>query len=183
MQSSIYKMQTQVSQERVLQLQNKLMDIQHLLSNDKKEQLVKEQKIQHLHEIDLNLQKQVDALESQIATIKHKAGELFGFSTYSIKSVDKKTKNRINSLEAQINILNSKIDANDDKADKLDKIFTFSDTKARIKTAIANLNALMSEVFDVFLTWVIMFFFKNIFFPILFLWLLFKVGDNAMSKE
>ena len=57
-------------------------------------------------------------------------------------------------------------------------MFVFSDTKVKLKTAIANLNALMSEVFDVFLIWVIMFFFKNIFFPILFLWLLFKATDK-----
>jgi len=41
----------------------------------------------------------------------------------------------------------------------------------------------MSEIFDVFLTWVIMFFFKNIFFPILFLWLLLRVSDNALSRD
>ncbi len=178
MESSIYQMQTQVSQQRVMELQDKLMDIQNILSDDKKEQAIKKQKIKLLNEKNLNLQKQKESLKNQIVTIKHKAGELFGFSTYSIKSVDDKTKNKIKNLENKIDKIDTKIDNNEDKINQLNNMFVFSDTKVKLKTAIANLNALMSEVFDVFLTWVIMFFFKNIFFPILFLWLLFKATDK-----
>ena len=82
-------------------------------------------------------------------------------------------KNKTRLLEKELLYLDNEINS-------LNNFFTFSDTKARIKIAIENLNAFMSEVFDVFLTWVIMFFFKNIFFPILFLWLVYKMSNNAI---
>ena len=181
--SNIYTMQTEVSQQRVIELQDKLMDIQALLSNNQKTQALKKHKIDLLHQKNTNLQQQIATLETQITTIKHQAGELFGFSTYSIQSVDKKTKNKVTALQKQIEVLELQIEKNNAKVDSLDSMFTFTDTKAKVKIAIENLNALMSELFDVFLTWVIMFFFKNIFFPILFLWLLFKVTDRALYSE
>lgn len=181
--SSTYKMQTEVSQQRVLELQNKLMDIQNLLNDDRKEQAKKMEKIKLINEKIINLKQQIEVHENQINTIKHQAGELFGFSTYNIRSVDQKTKNKIKNLEIKINEINKQIDENTNTLNTLDSIFTFSDTKAKVKIAIENLNALMNEIFDVFLTWVIMFFFKNIFFPILFLWLLFKISDKAISRD
>ena len=181
--TSTYEMQTKVSQERVLELQDKLMGIQELLSNDRKAQAAKKKKIDLINEKNTTLEKQIESLQGQIDTIKHQAGELFGFSTYNIKSVDQKTKDKIKKIETQIDALNEQLDTNSDKLDTLNDIFTFTDTKAKIKTALENLNALMSEIFDVFLTWVIMFFFKNIFFPILFLWLLLKVSDKALSSN
>jgi hypothetical protein len=181
--TSTYQMQTEVSQQRVLELQDKLMGIQELLSDDKKAQAIKKKKIDLINEQNSNLEKQIEVLQSKIDTIKHQAGELFGFSTYSIKSVDQKTKDKIKNIEIQIDELNGQLDTNNDKLGTLNDIFTFTDTKAKIKTALENLNALMSEIFDVFLTWVIMFFFKNIFFPILFLWLLLRVSDKALSSD
>jgi hypothetical protein len=181
--SSTYEMQTKVSQQRVLELQDKLMGIQDLLSDDRKAQVIKKEKIALINERNSNLEKQIKGLENQISTIKHQAGELFGFSTYNIKSVDQETKNKIKKIEIQIDVLNKQLKTNNDKVNNLDDFFNFSDTKAKIKIALENLNALMSEIFDVFLTWVIMFFFKNIFFPILFLWLLLKVSDKAISSN
>jgi len=181
--SSTYEMQTKVSQQRVLELQDKLMGIQDLLGDDRKAQAIKKTKIDLKQEQNSNLTKQINVLQKQIDAIKLKAGEIFGFSIYSIKSVDKKTKDKIQNLETQISKLNVSIENNNDAINGLDNFFTFSDTKAKIKTAIENLNTFMSEVFDVFLTWVIMFFFKNIFFPILFLWLLFKISDKAISNN
>ena len=181
--SSTYEMQTKVSQQRVLELQDKLMGIQDLLGDDRKAQAIKKTKIDLKQEQNSNLTKQINVLQKQIDAIKLKAGEIFGFSIYSIKSVDKKTKDKIQNLETQISKLNVSIENNNDAINGLDNFFTFSDTKAKIKTAIENLNTFMSEVFDVFLTWVIMFFFKNIFFPILFLWLVYKMSNNAISSN
>ncbi|MDQ7067295.1 MAG: hypothetical protein Q9M40_04520 [Sulfurimonas sp.] len=181
--SSTYEMQTKVSQERVLELQDKLMGIQELLSDDRKAQAKKKKDVDLINEKNSTLEKNIEELEAQIETIKHQAGELFGFSTYSIKSVDQKTKDKIKKIEIQITALSEQLDTNSDKLASLNDIFTFTDTKAKIKTALENLNALMSEIFDVFLTWVIMFFFKNIFFPILFLWLLLKTSDKALNSN
>jgi hypothetical protein len=181
--NTTYERQTKVSQQRVAELQDKLMGIQDLLGDDRKAQAIKKKKIDLKNEQNANLQKQIEVLKNQIDTIKHQAGELFGFSTYSIKFVDKKTKDKIKNLETKISVINAKINNNNKEIYNLDGFFNFSDTKAKIKTAIENLNAFMSEVFDVFLTWVIMFFFKNIFFPILFLWLLFKMSDKAINSN
>jgi hypothetical protein len=181
--SSTYEMQTKVSQQRVLELQDKLIGIKDLLGDDRKAQAIKKTNIGLKKEQNSNLVKQIDILQKQIDAIKLKAGEIFGFSIYSIKSVDQKTKDKIQNLETQISKLNASIKNNNDEINGLDNFFTFSDTKAKIKTAIENLNTFMSEVFDVFLTWVIMFFFKNIFFPILFLWLVYKMSNNAISSN
>jgi hypothetical protein len=181
--SSTYEMQTKVSQQRVLELQDKLIGIKDLLGDDRKAQAIKKTNIDLKKEQNSNLVKQIDILQKQIDAIKLKAGEIFGFSIYSIKSVDQKTKDKIQNLETQISKLNASIKNNNDEINGLDNFFTFSDTKAKIKTAIENLNTFMSEVFDVFLTWVIMFFFKNIFFPILFLWLVYKMSNNAISSS
>ena len=181
--SSTYEMQTKVSQQRVLELQDKLIGIQDLLGDDRKAQAIKKQKIDLKNKQNSNLEKQIEVLQNQISNIKHKAGELFGFSIYNLKSVDQKTKDEIQSLETKISELNVKIDNNSNEINSLNNFFTFSDTKAKVKTAIENLNVFMSEVFDVFLTWVIMFFFKNIFFPILFLWLLYKMSDKVISSN
>jgi chromosome segregation ATPase len=176
-------MQAKVSQQRVLELQDKLIGIQDLLSDNKKAEAIKKKKIDLKNEQNTNLKNQIKVLQNQIKIIKHQAGELFGFPVYTLKLIDKKTKDKIQNLKTQITALNVKINNNRNEINSLNNFFTFSDTKAKIKTAIENLNAFMSEVFDVFLTWVIMFFFKNIFFPILFLWLLFKISDKAISNN
>ncbi len=179
--ASIYEVQAEVSQERVVELQNKLLDIQKILSDDRKAQEEKLNTENHLIAENQNLVQQKNELKEEITVIKHKNGELFGFSTYIISSKSEKIKKEIQVLEEKIIKIDNQIVKNENIISDNNSMFNFADTKAKVKTAIENLNFLMGEMFDVFLTWVIFFFFKNVFFPIFFLWILFKLSDNIFS--
>jgi len=180
---SIYQVQEEVSQERITALEEKLTAINDLLADDKKLQDEKHLKEELINKkINILANKKI-TLTQEIKDIKHKEGEFLGVSTYMISSVDKKTQEKVKQREVSIDKINLEMDNLEERKDNLDSFFNFTDMKVKIKTAIENLNYLMSEMFDIFLTWVILFFFKNVFFPIFFLIVLFKTFDSLFKTQ
>ncbi len=179
-----YEIQSEISQERIEKLQTKVYNIKNMLSNDEKIKMGKETKIKLLKEKIATLEKEKEELKVDIKNIKYadksyleRAKQIIEDYTPEVKKQIEIRENRIKEIDEQIVISENKIEENEEG------MFDFTDTKAKLKIALSNLNVMMTDMFDVFLTWTVLFFFRNIFFPLFFLWGMFKLVDKSFNRN
>ena len=183
LETSTYQIQTEVSEERVSALQDRLTDINKMLSADEKAKQEKELRLNQLKRQVDGLIDERAALVSEIKTLKNPGIGILEMAATMFKEVAPETEANISLRQDRITQIDIKISTLESELDASDSWFDFVTLQARIKIAIANLNELMTEMFDVFLTWAALFFFKNIFFPIVFLWGLLALGKGLFSSE
>ncbi len=181
--SQTYKIQSEVSQERIAVLQAKINDIEKVLLNNENIEREKLIKINALNEEKSALETNKTKLKKDIKDIKYANKNLLEMTTSMFNKISEDESQKIHLIEKNIFNIDSKIETINKELEKYeDKFFNFDDTKGKLKIALNNLNTMMSEVFDVFITWTVLFFFRNIFFPLLFLWGCGKLMINFLYR-
>jgi hypothetical protein len=86
-----------------------------------------------------------------------------------------KTK-RIEDIDKEMKMIDDDIDANT-------KWFEGFNLKPKLDAALANMKTYLDELFDTLITMAILFLFKNVVFPILFIWGLSKLVDRTFNTN
>lgn len=182
--SGIASMSTQMHQERINGLEEKIMDIRGLIKENKDEKDRNKMEIISLGTKKGNLEKTNKSLESKIESIRSKnrnslekvASFVYNTDTDEMKKSIVPIQNEIDEDNADIKLIESKIDTLNGGS-----LLSAINIESKIKTALVNISAVFENMFDLFLTSAIMFFFINVLFPILFLWSLSKLIDKAFN--
>lgn len=180
--SGVQKMQTEVSAERIQKLQDNIANINKLVQDDKNIEKEREQKITSLKSNIEILDNEKNQVKDEIKEIKKGDKSILERTTSMFEEQDPKTKEQIVKREERIEIINSEIKILKKEIDDADSLFNFG-IKHKIDTALANIKSFMEEMFDVLITMVVLFFFKNVLFPILFIWGLAKLVDRAFNTS
>jgi len=177
-----------VSQERIEQLESKLLEIGKITKENNTQAREKKAEIE-LHRRKLSaLISRKESLNETLSLLRFsneestfdKLKSLVVDSGDSLKFVEKTAPLRLEIMDinGQIKILSKKIDSIDDSS-----FFGLINFKEKIETVLLNLDNFASEIIDIFLMNVILFFFKNVLFPIVFLWVLYKQFDRVFSTN
>jgi len=183
-------MYSEAHQQRIEKLQEKLININALTEEREDAKADRENKIEVLKNQLSDLEDSKKELETRIEYIRTASKndlnalvDHFIMETKDSESVIKKVnlvKDKISKLDNEIKGVEQKLNELED-ASFLDGISERISEK--IKITMANINMLIEEMIDVFLTSVILFFFINVFFPIIFLWSLYKLIDFSLSTS
>jgi hypothetical protein len=175
------QMQAEISQERIIKLQEKISNINEMIMNKENAEKEKEIKINALkNKIEL-LNKEKDEIKIEIKSIKNGDKTILERASTFFDELSQKDKEQIENKENRIEAIKGEISMIKNEISDSDSFFDFTGLKSKIKIASANINSYMSEMFDIFITMVVLFFFKNVFFPILFIWGLAKFIDSAFN--
>jgi ABC-type multidrug transport system fused ATPase/permease subunit len=182
---STHQMQGQVSREEISLLQDKILNIQKMLEESDEKKLEKEQRIDlmrdQIEQLRLERHEQEKAIHS-LKTASHTG--ILDSVTAIFETLEPQTKIKIAEHEARIERIDQKLKtlrqtiANESRSQDLSTMI-----KAKIKTAIANINVMMEQMFDTFVTWVVLFLFKNVLFPLLFLWGLVTLAKGTFRQH
>ena len=182
--TTAYTKQAQISKERIEKLQYELINIENMVKESKASKLEKEQHNKLLNDKIVLLKKEKQEHEREIKRLKENGHtELLDKVTSIFESLPEDTKKQIKLKEARIDQINIDMKSLKDEIDNSFSSTTFTNIKAKIKTLIVNLNSTMENMFDVFLTSVALFLFKNVIFPLLFIWALAKVVDGIFNTQ
>ena len=180
MEISTKNIQQEASQERVDILKNRLLEIDNYTKKSEKDKLKKYTEDKNIQTKINDFNKQILENEQKIKTIKYSNNGLINkaIAFVSISSLSKEKqsqilviKNNTSYLRKQILIHRKKINTN------------FFNPLNSIKTALINLEATTKELLDVFITSTILFLFKNLIFPLLFMWGLAKLVDGSFKTN
>ncbi len=183
-QSEIAHMSTQAHHEKINKLEEKIVNVKGLIKENKDEKDKNKMEIISLDTKKGNLEKTNKSLESNIKSIRSKnrnslekaASFVYNTDTDEMKKAIVPIQNKIDENNTEIKLIESKIDTLDGGS-----LLSVISIESKIKTALVNISAIFENMFDLFLTSAIMFFFINVLFPILFLWSLSKLIDKAFN--
>lgn len=194
LESGTQKIQQEVSQERIQKLQEKISNIDALILDDKKSKEEKNNKVSILEAKKESLKKDKSQLDAEIKAIEDDV-------TYREKKIEKGLMDRVNFLTSgdltpkakedisnkkmQIGNLNNEIKVVEEDIEKNSPklLESLTNPKAKLDIALANMKVYLDELFDVLITITILFLFKNVVFPILFIWGLLKLVDRAFNTN
>lgn len=188
--SSTKKMQQEVSQERMQKLQEKLSNIDALILDDKKAKEERSNKVTILEAKKESLKKDKSQIESEIKTIKNDENNRIKKDKNLLEKLNFLSSEELNQKANEDIINKTKLIENIDKEIKIveadidnsSKWFDIS-LKPKLDAAIANMKTYLDELFDTLITLAILFLFKNVLFPIGFIWALFKLVDRAFNTN
>lgn len=193
LESGTQKIQQEVSQERIQKLQEKIANIDALISDDKKAKEEKDNKISILEAKEKTLKNNISQIKKEINAIEHdennrekktEKGFMDKVAFISSGELTPKAKEDISNKEKQIESLNNEIKIVKEDIDKNSPtLFEGLSLKAKLDAALSNMKAYLDEIFDVLITMTILFLFKNVVFPILFIWGLLKLVDRAFDTK
>lgn len=192
LESGTAKMQQEVSQERMQKLQEKLSNIDTLLLDDKKMKEAKEKKVLELEDKIKNLKKERNQNTDEIKSIesdesnkvkKQDTSLLDKMNVFSSPELNDNAKQNIalktkrnEDINKEMKMIEADIDANT-------KWFEGFNLKPKLDAALANMKTYLDELFDTLITMAILFLFKNVVFPILFIWGLSKLVDRTFNTN
>ncbi|MBE0490617.1 MAG: hypothetical protein IBX44_00020 [Sulfurospirillum sp.] len=180
--SGLESMKAQVSEERIQKLQNKITSMHQSAEDDKKLEKEKELKIASLESKIKTLETERNQLKEDIKAIKKSDKTLLESVTTIFEEQDAKTKEQIEKKEEKILNINNEIKVIEKEIDDSDSFWDFG-IKSKTDAILAKIKSSSEEIFDTFITLVVLFLFKNVLLPILFILGLAKLVDRAFNTN
>lgn len=181
-------MSTKMHQERIELLQKKLINISKLAEEDELQKQQKENKLTNLTERLEILEKTQESLEDKQSAIRNeKRSSVDRLTSLWSETKDNEetaknlapTNKKLAEVKQEVTSVSKNIDELKDPA-----FYEVTDSlKEKINIAMANINTFVEDMFDLFMTSVILFFFTNVFFPIFFIWGLAKLIDSSFNTS
>lgn len=183
--SNTLKIQQEVSMANMKNLQEQLFQIGQTAEEKRKDEIKKEGEIKLLENEISILEKDKKTLKNQIETIS--GGNEYSIENIKTLSLKKKLsddeKQEIANKNQQIAEIKVKIKTLNEKKDDLDSYFNFNNVTVKIKIFAAKVETKATNTFDSTLNTIVLFLFRNIIFPILFLWCLSKLFNRAFDTK
>ncbi len=180
--SGVQSMKAEVSEERMQKLQDKITSINQSSEDDKKLEKEKELKIASLESKIETLETERKQVKEEIKVIKKGDKTLLESATTIFEEQDAKTKEQIGKKEEKIQSINNEIKVIEKEIDDSDSFLNFG-IKHKTDAILAKIKSSSEEMFDAFITLVVLFLFKNVLLPILFIWGLAKLVDKAFNTN
>lgn len=190
--SGVQKMQQEVSQERLNELQEQVSKLNELASDEEKANLIKEQE---LTEIDNSINKiklEKINLTNEIKEIKEDQKNYLEAENDSMikrisslittKELKTEALDRIKIKDNRIKEIDNEVIEKEASRKSIEKNYTSGVSKT-IKVLMVNIKTYMENSFDILVTMSILFFFKNVLLPIFFIWVLFRMIDKSFNTN